>query len=106
MTLVLSASTITSSAKSSRWCVPFNFSPIWFSYTFLISYSKENLKSSGDKASPCFIQFWIGKLSYKWIPTRTSLHVSFKHILITLTSYMGSSYYVRILCNTFSLTES
>jgi hypothetical protein len=29
------------------------------------------LKSSGDKASPCFRPFWIGKLSDKCIPIRT-----------------------------------
>jgi hypothetical protein len=28
-----------------------------------MAYSKAKLKSSGDKASPCFRPFWIGKLS-------------------------------------------
>jgi hypothetical protein len=36
--------------------------PTWFPWTFLMAYSKAKLKSSGDKASPCFRPFWIGKL--------------------------------------------
>jgi hypothetical protein len=31
--------------------------------SFLMAYSRAKLKSSGDKASPCFRPFWIGKLS-------------------------------------------
>jgi hypothetical protein len=30
-----------------------------------MAYSKAKLKSSGDKAFPCFRPFWIGKLSDK-----------------------------------------
>jgi hypothetical protein len=30
-----------------------------------MAYSKVKLKSSGDKASPCFRPFWLGKLSVK-----------------------------------------
>jgi hypothetical protein len=30
-----------------------------------MAYSKAKLKSSGDKASPCFRPFWIGKLVAK-----------------------------------------
>jgi hypothetical protein len=33
-----------------------------------MAYSKAKLKSSGDKASPCFRPFWIGKLSDKCLP--------------------------------------
>jgi hypothetical protein len=33
--------------------------------------SKAKLKSSGDKASPCFRPFWIGKLSDKYLPLNT-----------------------------------
>jgi hypothetical protein len=33
-----------------------------------MAYSKAKLKSSGDKASPCFRPFWIGKLSDKCSP--------------------------------------
>jgi hypothetical protein len=40
------------------------------------------LKNSGDRASPCFRPFWIGKLSDECIRIRTLLYVSFKHILI------------------------
>jgi hypothetical protein len=31
------------------------------------------LKSSGDKASPCFRPIWIGNLSDRYLPTQTSL---------------------------------
>jgi hypothetical protein len=41
---------------------PFNVSPTWFPWTFLMAYSKAKLKSSGDKASSCFRPFWIGQL--------------------------------------------
>jgi hypothetical protein len=33
-----------------------------------MAYSKAKLKSSGDKASPCFKPFWTGKLSDKCLP--------------------------------------
>jgi hypothetical protein len=36
-----------------------------------MAYSKANLKSGGDKTSPCFRPFWIGKLSEKYLPVRT-----------------------------------
>jgi hypothetical protein len=51
-----------------------------------MAYSKAKLKSSGDKESPCFIPFWIGKL-----PMPTLLYVSFNHVLIGLTSFKGTS---------------
>jgi hypothetical protein len=50
-----------------------------------MKYSKANLKRSGDKASPCFRSFRIGKLSEKYLPTQTLQYVSFKRILINLT---------------------
>jgi hypothetical protein len=33
-----------------------------------MAYSKAKLKSSGDRASPYFRPFWIGKLSEKCLP--------------------------------------
>jgi hypothetical protein len=36
--------------------------------TFLMAYSKANLKHSGDKSFPCFRPFWMGKLSDKYLP--------------------------------------
>jgi hypothetical protein len=36
-----------------------------------MAYSKAKLKSSGNKASPCFRPFWIGKLSDKCLPIQT-----------------------------------
>jgi hypothetical protein len=49
-----------------------------------MAYSKAKLKSSGDRESPCFRPFWMGKLSdnvYLY-----GLNVSFKHILINLNT--------------------
>jgi hypothetical protein len=69
-------------------------------------YSKGKLKRSGDRASPCFRPFWIRKLSDKCLHIQTLLYVSFKHILINLTSFMGTPNYMRILYNTSLLTES
>jgi hypothetical protein len=51
MAFVLSPSRFLSSAQTSSWCVPFNFRPTWFSWTFLMAYYKAKLKSSGDKAT-------------------------------------------------------
>jgi hypothetical protein len=33
-------------------------------------HSKAKLKSNGDKASPCFRQFWIGNVPDKYLPIR------------------------------------
>jgi hypothetical protein len=61
----------------------------WFSWTFLTAYSKAKLKISGDKASPCFRLFWIGKLSDRCLPIWTLQHVSFKHPpLISETKFL------------------
>jgi hypothetical protein len=49
-----------------------------------MAYSKAKMKISGDRTSPCFRPFWIGKLSGKCSPIRTLLYVSFKHILIII----------------------
>jgi hypothetical protein len=40
MVSMLSPNRFTSSALTSSWCVPFNFSPTWFSWTFLMAYYK------------------------------------------------------------------
>jgi hypothetical protein len=52
-------------------------------------YSNKKFKGSGNKAFPYFRSFWKGKLSSKCLPICTLLYVSFKHILIRLTSFMG-----------------
>jgi hypothetical protein len=60
-----------------------------------MAYSKAKLKSSGDKASPCFRLFWIGKLSenvYLY-----GLHVLFKDILINLSSFVVTPKSMRVL---------
>jgi hypothetical protein len=45
-------------------------------------------ESNGNKASPCFRPFWIGKLSDRYLPVLILLYDSFKHILFSLTSFM------------------
>jgi hypothetical protein len=70
-----------------------------------VAYSKGKLESSGDKASPCFRPFWIGKLSDKWLPIQALIYISFKDILIGLISFMGTPNSMRILYNTSLLTE-
>jgi hypothetical protein len=71
-----------------------------------MSCSKEKLRSRGNRASPCFRQFSIGKLSDKSVCIRTLLYVSFKHILTNLTSFRGTSIFMIILYNTSLLIES
>jgi hypothetical protein len=71
-----------------------------------MAYYRAKLKSSGNKASSCFKPFWIGKLSDKCLPIWTLLYVSFKHILISLTNFMGIQNSIRILYTTSLLIES
>jgi hypothetical protein len=54
-----------------------------------MAYSKAKLKSNGDRESPCFRPFLIGNAPDKCLPIRILLLVSFKHILISLTSFLG-----------------
>jgi hypothetical protein len=68
MVSMLSTNRFTSSAWTSSWNIPLNFSLTWFLWTFLMAYSKVKLKSSGYKASPFFKSFWIGKLSDRCLP--------------------------------------
>jgi hypothetical protein len=69
-----------------------------------MAYSKAKLKSSADKASHCLRPFWIGNPQTNIYLYR--LYVSFKHILISLSSFMGTTNSLRILHNTSLLTES
>jgi hypothetical protein len=71
-----------------------------------MAYTKAKLESSGDKASPYFRSLWIGTLSDKFLHIRAFLYVSFKHILISVTSFMGTTNSIRILYNTSLPTES
>jgi hypothetical protein len=70
-----------------------------------MAYYKENLKSSGDKASPRFRPFCIELLD-KCLPLRTLLYISFKHIFISLPSYMCIPDSIRLFYDTSLLTES
>jgi hypothetical protein len=71
-----------------------------------MAYSKAKIKSSADKSSLHFRAFWLGKLSDKCLPVWTIPYVSFKHILINLTNFMGSPNSIRILYNTSLLAAS
>jgi len=59
------------------------------------------LEINGYKASPCFKPFLIGNMSEKFLPTRTLLKVSFRHIFIR-----GIPNSMRILYKASLLTES
>jgi hypothetical protein len=69
-----------------------------------MAYSQSKLKSNSDKAYPCFTPIWIADVFDKCVPMRTLLYVLFKHIIIPLTSSMGTPDSARILYNT-SLLE-
>jgi hypothetical protein len=74
------------------------------SHLDLLDLPNDMLKRIGDKASPSFRPFWIGKLSDKCLPIRTLLYVSFKHILIRLTNFMKTPHSMRIFYNISLLT--
>jgi hypothetical protein len=66
-----------------------------------MAYSKEKFKSSGDKAFPSFRPLGIEKIN-KCV---YGFYFSFKHILFSLTSFMGTRNSMRIMYNTSLLTE-
>lgn len=61
-----SPSRFTLLAQARSWCILLDFDPTWFSWTFSITDSIGNLKSSGDKAFPslkflCWLRIFLGK---------------------------------------------
>jgi len=60
-------------------------------------YSKAKLKINSDRGFPCFKPFLIGNKSDKFLPTRTFLYDSVRHICISLTSFLGIPNSMRIL---------
>jgi hypothetical protein len=70
-----------------------------------MAYSKAKLKSNVDRASPCFKPFLIRNLSDKFLPIRTLLYVSFRHIFINLSCFMEIQNSMGILYKTSLLTE-
>jgi hypothetical protein len=69
-----------------------------------MAYSKAKLKSSGDKASPCFRPFWMGKLSHKCLPLQTSLHVSISStVFAQLLRNSGSTAYYWMTVHLYAL---
>ena len=71
-----------------------------------MAYSKAKLNNNGDRASPYFKPYLIGNISDKFLPTRTLLYVSVRHIFINLISFLGIPNSMRILYKTSLLTES
>jgi hypothetical protein len=67
----LPSNILSSSAWTKSWCVTFNIKSYWFTWTFLIAYSKAMLKSNGDKTSPYFERFLTVNVYDKCLPTRT-----------------------------------
>jgi hypothetical protein len=61
-----------------------------------MAYSKAKLKSSGDRASPCFRPFWIRKLSDKCLPVQNLPYCPFKHFNhpVSLASLYTTGYEV------------
>ena len=62
-----------------------------------MEYSKPKLKSSGGRASPSFSPFLIGNMSGKFLSTSNLLHVSVRHIFISLSSFRVIANSVRML---------
>lgn len=83
----------TSSAQTRSWCVPFNFNPSWFVWTFQTAYSKTRSKSNNEKVhlssksnnekvhpSPSFRSFLIENVSDKYLSIGDLHYVSVQHI--------------------------
>jgi hypothetical protein len=70
-----------------------------------MAYSKEKLKSKSHKGSLFSRPCWIGNASGKFLHMRTLLQVSFKHILIGVTSFIGTPHSMRMLYSTSLLTD-
>jgi len=73
--------------------------------SFPMAYSKANLKSNGNKESPCFRPYWIGNASDTFLSTWSLLQVLFKYISTGLTSFIGIPNSTGTLYNTSLFTE-
>jgi hypothetical protein len=77
-----------------------------------MAYSKAKLESSGDKACPCFRALCIGNMSDRYLPIWTLVLVSFRHILISRTSFLGIQdsmrmfYTISLLSETYTFLKS
>jgi hypothetical protein len=67
----------------SSWCVQFNLSPTWFSWTYLMAYSKAKLKNNTNKAYPCFTAcfVWTHLNQHKWFHGYCKLYEVTVHYL-------------------------
>jgi hypothetical protein len=64
------------------------------------------LKSNGDKASPSFKPFRIGKFAVRFWRIWSLLQFSFKHVFISATSFQGIPSSKRILYDISVLSEA
>jgi len=71
-----------------------------------MAYCKAQLKSNGDKVSHCFKPFLIGIMSDKCLLTQTLLQVSFRHIFISVNSFVGIPNSMRISYKTSLINEA
>jgi hypothetical protein len=62
-----------------------------------MSYFEAKMESNGSKAFPCVRPFRTGKVSGKYLRIRTSLYLSIPHIAMSLISFMGKPFSMRIL---------
>jgi hypothetical protein len=68
-------SILTSSVQTTSWCVPLNFTPVWFARTFLMAYSKVMFECNGNKNISLFqilhrfhLNIFINLSRFIWIP--------------------------------------
>jgi len=73
---------------------------------YIMAYSKAKLNNDCNRASSCFKPFVIGSMSGKFLPISPLLQVSFRHIFISLYTFMGIPNWMRILHETSFVTES
>jgi hypothetical protein len=85
-----------SPAETRCWDVTFNFRLFWFAWTSITAYSKVVLERNGNKASPEFRSFCIGRVSDKCVLVLTLLLVSFKHNSVNLTNITGIPERIKI----------
>jgi len=97
---------ITSSAVTRKWRVQFHFKPSSSFWTFLMAYSKATQQNNSNKTSLDFKPLLVQNMSDKRLPNRTLLQVSFRHIFISITDFIGIPNWMRTLYTTSLLTES
>jgi hypothetical protein len=65
---------LTSKVQIRSWCVQFSSNPSWYSWTFLMAYSKSKLKNR-RKSSPLYRPFWLRNEPNIFLHVLTLLYV-------------------------------